>query len=196
MHMRSTITTLAAAVAVMLAGVWPVSSQSLGDLARKEEARRQAVKTPAKVYTNESLRAIAGDTIPTPPRPATVTEPPEGVTMPAPEATKSAPALPAASVQSDPPKNEAYWRKRITDARVQHDRNAVFLAALQSRINGLWADFTARDDPAQRAAIASERQRTLDELARLTAEQQDLEKQIAAIEEEARRAGVPPGWVR
>jgi hypothetical protein len=36
----------------------------------------------------------------------------------------------------------------------------------------------------------------LNELERLTKDQQDLDKRITAIEEEARRAGVPPGWLR
>lgn len=32
------------------------SAQSLGEVARKEEARRKDIKKPAKVYTNDSLR--------------------------------------------------------------------------------------------------------------------------------------------
>jgi hypothetical protein len=31
-------------------------SQSLGDVARKEEERRKAIKTPGKIYTNDDLR--------------------------------------------------------------------------------------------------------------------------------------------
>ena len=67
---------------------------------------------------------------------------------------------------------------------------------MQSRINALTADFTARDDPAQRAAIAGDRQKALDELARLKKAIVDGKKAIADLEEEARRASVPPGWLR
>ncbi len=70
------------------------------------------------------------------------------------------------------------------------------LEALQSRINGLLADFTARDDPAQRSVIAENRQKALDELARLQKEQAALEKAIEDIHEEARRLRIPPGWLR
>ncbi len=35
----------------------PATSQSLGDVARKEEERRKDEKAPAKVYTNRDLSA-------------------------------------------------------------------------------------------------------------------------------------------
>ncbi len=35
------------------------TAQSLAELARQEEARRKSVPVPAKVYTNESLRAVS-----------------------------------------------------------------------------------------------------------------------------------------
>jgi hypothetical protein len=67
---------------------------------------------------------------------------------------------------------------------------------LQNRIDSLWADFTARDDPAQRAVVFSDRQEAIDELAAIGAEVERLNEEIAEIEDEARRAGVPPGWLR
>ena len=184
-------------MAVLCAGARPASAQSLGDLARQEEARRKAIKVPVKVYTNDSLVPIPGETIPTPPGPSPVTPKPatDPSAKPGAEAPGAAGTTPA-TPESDPMKTPEYWRKRIGDARDQRDRNKVYLESLQSRINALWADFTARDDPAQRAVIGADRQRALNELERLTKDQQDLDKRITAIEEEARRAGVPPGWLR
>jgi hypothetical protein len=72
----------------------------------------------------------------------------------------------------------------------------VFIDALQSRVNGLTADFTARDDPSQRAAIAVDRERALAELSRLKTEIQQQDKAIGDAQEEGRRAGVPSGWLR
>jgi hypothetical protein len=72
----------------------------------------------------------------------------------------------------------------------------VFAEALQSRINALSADFAARDDPAQRAQIADDRQKALEELERVKTDIETSRKTVADIEEEARRAGVPPGWLR
>jgi hypothetical protein len=84
----------------------------------------------------------------------------------------------------------------MADARLQRDRNAFLMEAVQSRINALTADFTAWDDPYQRARIGEDRQRAIAELGRMTQEQAAIEKQIADIEEEARRANVPAGWIR
>jgi hypothetical protein len=72
----------------------------------------------------------------------------------------------------------------------------MFKDALQSRINALGADFTARDDPAQRATLAADRQKALGEFERVTKEIAAFEKELRDIEEEARKAGVPRGWVR
>ena len=73
---------------------------------------------------------------------------------------------------------------------------ADFAEALQSRINGLSADFTARDDPAQRAVVGADWQKSLDELERVKKEIQQHTKALADIQEEGRRAGVPAGWLR
>jgi hypothetical protein len=54
----------------------------------------------------------------------------------------------------------------------------------------------ARDDPAQRAVIAADRQKALAELERVKQEIGQHTKGIAAVQDEARRAGVPPGWLR
>ena len=67
--------------------------------------------------------------------------------------------------------------------------------ALQSKINALWADFTARDDPSQRAQLELERKRSLAEQERVKGEIETRKKAIADLEEEARKAGVPRGWI-
>ena len=84
----------------------------------------------------------------------------------------------------------------MTNAREDVRWNEMFRDALQSSINGMSADFAARDDPYQRAQIADNRQKALAELDRVTQEIEKGTKAIADIEEEARKAGVPPGWVR
>ena len=76
------------------------------------------------------------------------------------------------------------------------ERAKTFADAHQSRINGLSADFTARDDPAQRALVAKDRQKALTELDRVKKEIADHTKALADLQEEARRKGVPPGWLR
>ena len=48
----------------------------------------------------------------------------------------------------------------------------------------------------QQAQVNEDRQKTLQELERVKADVEVSKKQVADIEEEARKAGVPPGWLR
>ena len=176
---------------LLLASV--ASAQSLGAIAKKEEERRKDVKAPAKVYTNGDLRG--GDAVSSPPARtgqagATGTEQvpasPSGV---APKEEKPAAA-------DDAKKDEAYWKERLSKVRGDLDRSQTFAEALQSRINALTTDFAAREDPAQRAQIANDRQKALAELDRVKKEIDANTKAISGIQEEARKANVPAGWVR
>jgi hypothetical protein len=175
------------------------SAQSLADLAKREEARRKAIKAPAKVLTNEDLPSV-----PPPPPPAA---PAEGAaetgtasagsggtsaTAPSAAATDTA----AKTEPATPVRDEAYWRQRMSAARDNLNRLQTFQDALQTRINSLTTDFVNRDDPAQRQVISSDRQKALAELDRVKKEVQESQTSIAATEEEARRSNVPPGWLR
>jgi hypothetical protein len=75
-------------------------------------------------------------------------------------------------------------------------RDQDYADAMQTRINSLTTDFVNRDDPAQRAVIEANRNKSIAELARLTKSIQDDKKALADFLEEARRAGIPPGWLR
>jgi hypothetical protein len=176
------------AICLAAAMIAPASAQSLGDLAKQEEARRKAIKKPSKVLTVDSIRATA-------PTGAPASDP-----SPAPASTAGkaadAPADKKSKPEDDPKAKEASWRMRMQGARDALQRSEVFAQALQSRINGLTTDVTSRDDPAQRAAAATDRQKSLAELARVKDDMTKQTKAIADIQDEARKAGVPPGWVR
>jgi type IV secretory pathway VirB10-like protein len=179
------MTRLLIAAALVFIGLANVATaQSLGDVAKKEEQRRKTVKSSGKVYTNDQLKAD-----PTPSVPATSA----AGTTPAPAA--SAPA-PAPSDDSTDKGDEKTWRKRIADARDALQRSQAFADALQSQLNALSSDFVNRVDPAQRQQIANKRDSVLAELDRVKKEVAAQNKAISDIQEQARRAGVPAGWVR
>jgi hypothetical protein len=178
--MRPAIRVVVAVLAVACAA--PAFGQSLGDVAKKEEARRKQVNKAGKVYTNESLKA---------------SDRPEPSSSAAPGGSASTPSAPETPSESDSPKrDQKYWRDRMTTARDNLERSKAFEEALQSRINALTADFTSRDDPYQRQVVGQNRQKALAELDRVKSDIAKYQKEIVDIEEEARRAGVPPGWVR
>ena len=186
-----------AATLAVLAGV-AASAQTLADVARTEESRRKTIKEPSKVYTNDDLKrdVSGGET----PAPASTTKPAAtGDTAPSPAGAEA--KAPDAAGQKDAPANEpakdrAYWSDRMKQAQDQLDRSKMFLAALETRVNALNADFVNRDDPAQRAVVERDRQRAMAEMDRVRKDIAQQTKAIADIEEEARRAGVPAGWLR
>jgi hypothetical protein len=183
--MRSTV----AALIVLTAGV--AAAQSLAEVARQEEARRKTVAGTGKVYTNEALQPAP------PPSPGSVpaaTQAPASPAAPvAPGADSAKPSDPAADPALNP---EAQWKKRIADARDTLSRAQAFAEALQTRINVLSADFVNVDDPVKRGIVASDRDKALKELDRVKTEITAHQKMITQIQDEARKAGVPPGWVR
>jgi len=181
-HARSSVPALFALAAILLGPSAALAQQTptLGQIALKEQERRKALKTPTKVLTTQDLPKTA-----------------------APQTPASAPAVPTKDAAADAKaskteevKDEAWWRQRITQVREELRRNELFAEALQTRINSLTTDFTNRDDPYQRARIADDRQKAMAEMDRVRAEVDIQKKKIADIEEEARVAGVPPGWLR
>ncbi|MFL6280509.1 MAG: hypothetical protein ACJ731_10390 [Vicinamibacterales bacterium] len=176
---------IAAGMAFLLClrtGVALAQTPSLVELAQKEQERRKTLKgTAAKVYSDKDL-------------------PKSGTPAVASSAPATAPTVipdeKPAEAKSAEQKDEASWRARITQAREAQRRAEMFAQALQSRINGLTTDVVNRDDPYQRAKLADDRQKALAELQRVTGEIEQAKKDIADIEEEARKAGVPPGWLR
>jgi hypothetical protein len=174
----------------LVARVWAQQNPPLAEVARKEAERRKGIKETQKVITTKDLPESARK-----PRQAGS----EGAA--AAGGAEAGDAKPAEQKESkasggNGQKDEAYWHGRITQAQDNLRRGESFLAALQSQVNGLTTDFVNRDDPYQRAKIGEERQKALAEMERVKADIELAKKQIADTEEDARKAGVPPGWLR
>jgi hypothetical protein len=206
-HMKSSA--IAAGILLCVLATTPGLSAQLGSVAKKEAERRKTAPS-GKVYTNDSLS----------PAPEPSSAPATSGSDAAPAASSSSDtdksatdksttdksaadttdkAAPSKQVSADPAerkKEEAEWRERIKNAREALERAKSYADALQTKINSLNTDFVNRDDPVQRAAIAAERDKSLAEMDRLKKEIAEHTKKIAAIQQDARRAGAPPGWVR
>ena len=164
----------------MFVGVWYGPAANLGELARREAVRRQAVTASARAVTD-----------------ADIGPPPERAPKPAPAVD---PAVPDTTKPGEkpvePPKDEAWWRARMVAARAALERDKLLFDALQNRVSTLTRDVASRDDPAQRAVLINERIPALEELELMRKQVVADTEAIAAVEEDARRAGVPPGWIR
>ena len=185
---RLGIAVCAASLVLTLAG--SAVAQSLGEVAREEAARRKAAPA-GKVYTNADLPKAEA--------------PPAAGAAPAAQTAKTgdpgtadtgATAAKPGTKAEPTKKDEAYWRGKMKAEREAKARAESFAEALQSRINALSTDFANRDDPAQRNTIAVDRQKALDELARVRKEIAEHTKAIEDLQTEARREGVPAGWLR
>jgi len=206
-HMKSSA--IAAGILLCVLATTPGLSAQLGSVAKKEAERRKTAPS-GKVYTNDSLSPAPEPSS----APATSGSDAAPAASSSPDTDKSATdksttdksaadttekAAPSKQVSADPAerkKEEAEWRERIKNEREALERAKSYADALQTKINSLNTDFVNRDDPVQRAAIAAERDKSLAEMDRLKKEIAERTKKIAAIQQDARRAGAPPGWVR
>ena len=179
------------AAVVVLSVTLPIAAPAaaqppLAEVARAEQARRASISEKSRVYTNADLTETRRLTTSAAARPA-----PDSVTDEAGGTPAEDTAAPAVEER-----DETWWRERITAARDARRRAELVAAALQNRVDGLWAEFTARDDPAARAGLERDRLAALAELEQTRGELDRLDEEIASIQEEARRAGAPPGWLR
>src|SRR5580698_9091596 len=113
----------------------PLFGQSLADIARQEEARRKALRDPAKVITNRDLL------------------PPPIVSAQPPDAAKDAAAAKpsdAKEAPKEPPKDQAYWAGRAKGLQGQLDGDQTLAGTLQAQLDGLTLAFLAGGDPEQR----------------------------------------------
>ncbi len=174
---------MVAALLMMVVAVWNAPPATLGEAAIREAVRRQKMAPSAVTLTNESLG-------PAPP----------AVTIPLPEvpvAADAGTAAPPAGTDAKPEvRDAAWWGARMTAARETLARDRLLADALQGRVASLTSEIAGRDDPAQRAQLMTARQQALDELERTKKQIDAGVLAITAIEDEARKAGVPPAWIR
>ncbi len=168
------------ALMCMLQSAMPLGAQSLAGVAAAETARRKAQTRPAKVYTNDDLSGtLQGSGTSSAPAPASPT-----------------PAAAAKTDAVDEKKTEAYWKGRVTALQQSLVRIKVLIEAMQSRINALNAQALSADDPGRQATLQADLTTAASEMARLKQESEKQNKDLIAIQEEARKANIPPGWLR
>lgn len=193
--------TAALLVATAHVAIAQSTPQTLAQIAAAEEARRKNAKKATKVYTNSTLTPDPNSASPGAPTvpganasPSNLT--PDNATPAAPIAGATPGVTPGGTAAPVNPNDQKFWADRMAKARQDLSRAQIFADSLQSRINGLTTEYVNRDDPAQRAQVERTKNESLAELERVKKELEQYRKAITAIEDEARKAGIPSGWLR
>jgi hypothetical protein len=179
--------TVPAIVLLIVAALRGAGGGTLAEAALYEQVRRALTPAATRSLTMSDLPAAASRPQPIEPE-AKLPDPAVKVVDPS--------AKPAEPEPKVPELTEAEWRAKITGARSDLERDQVLAEAMQGRVNGLMTEAQNRDDPAQRADLLKQRTRAVAELDRLTSQISKDKLAIEAIEEDARRKGIPSGWIR
>lgn len=166
----------------------PTTSDPVADAARKARAEQKTAPKPKKVFTNDDIPSAVP---PAPPAAA--------------DAAKKTDGQPQADDISgkkeldpeDDPKQEAYWRKR---SRTLHAK----LSAAEQELDVLQRELSKDEvqyypDP-QKALMQQYNRSDINEkhakVDAKKAEVETLKQQVADLEDNVRKAGGDPGWVR
>jgi hypothetical protein len=169
---------------------------NLADISRREAVRRQLTPHASRSLTDLDVQSMPSRPLPTVPALQASGEAAAGAgDAKAEKETKDKDVKEGAKKESET-HDETYWRDRIDSSRKALERDRLLVDSLQSRVNALTADWSARDDPAQRADLWAQRGRTLEELEKMKQQVLDDQKNIDNVQEDGRREGVPPAWIR
>lgn len=162
--------------------------------AKREKARRAKVKSE-KTFTNKDIEdfkaknkdteaVVEGENQGEQTGEQTEAEPAEGeTTEPQAEENKG--------------NDEKYWKDRYTDVADNLKEAEERLQNLQEEMNGLRiAYYAEQDGVAGRPKINSEIEKQFDEIEAAKKQVEESKQALENLEEEARKAGAPPGWVR
>jgi hypothetical protein len=164
----------------------PQDPASAAEAARRSKAEKDKPRA-RRVYTDEDMSSLTG--------PVSVVG--EEKSKPAPPDEKNSSAkLPATGEPKPVKRDEAYWRGRAQALHQQMDAVDKQIADLQEEIKK-YGNGGASADPRiplySDVIYMNDRRSRLKDLEKKKA---DLEKQMDQLQDEARKAGVDPGWVR
>lgn len=186
-HRRTVSSLKSIAVFCLLAGLFSltVSAQDLASLARKEKARRAKLASPGKVLTESDVTAQSGAV-----SQASSETPAAGVPQPEPSPSPV-----------DPAAQKALWKGKAQAARDEVTKAEDALAQLELELATFRSDLTqVPADEAQDPLRLQKREARIAEMQKAVVGQKSAvasaKAALAAFEDEARRAGVPPGWLR
>lgn len=185
--------------AVALFGAPLASAQNLGEAAAREQKKREerkkkgATAPDGRVYTEEDLRPGSLSAEPKPSPSAKATPTPAATPTPTP-----APAADLAAEEAERSAEKASWQARADQVRQDIASADAEVKRLEARVEGLRNDRGASNamDPFRLQTIQAELASATSDLEAARNKAAAARQRQDALEDEARRAGVPPGWLR
>jgi len=154
----------------------------------KQEKERRAKTHATKTLTNQDIEEVRKK------QPITGIETSEEQTQPAEEAEQ---AGKGEKGKEESTNTEEYWRQRKQQVDQQLNDAQTKVEQLQSEINQLSTAFYAEGDGVgQRPVIKQEWDERLKALDDAKRDLQSAQQQSEGLEDEARKAGALPGWLR
>ena len=176
-------------VVLAILGWLSAPPKTLGEAAQREAIRRQIVGKPKAALTNIGQPAE----IPLVPPAAPPAGDEQGAAA---SGDKTSDKAGADKASPEKVKDEKYWRERVATANDRLKRDQMMGEALQTRANSLRRDSVNMDDQTKQRQAREALQSTLDEITRNQKQIEEDRKAIQEIEVDARKAGVPAGWIR
>ena len=180
----------------MFLGGTVAAEQSLGDAAAREQKKREERKkkgaaSDGRVFTEEDLRPGSLSAEPKPSPAAKATPQPSATPTPAPDVD-----LAAEEAARDAAKES--WAARADQARQGIAAADTEVRQLEARVEALRNDRGAANamDPFRLQTLEVDLASATAALEAARARAAKARQQLADLEDEARRAGVPPGWLR
>ncbi len=170
---------------VFLVSVCIAEDSPLVAAAKREKERRAKIaaeKAETKSFTNQDIEEFKAKN---PTAESTSEEPGVEGEQPAPDAT-------AAGEQND---DEAIWKEKAAAAQEKIKAAEEKVNKTQDDIDALWRYQTAVDDGQQQQKAVGERSERMTDLETAKKELEEAKKAEEELQEEARKEGVPPGWV-
>jgi hypothetical protein len=184
--------------------------RSLAEASRAEKTRRQkeGKRPQIAVITDKNLADYAAKgevtvATPAPPTAGSAAAKPADAGGAAPKAGETAATTTAdtpsttAADGAGGPRDESYWRTRARDIRQRWHQAADEVTALEKESADLRWKFYAEDDAYYRdQQIKPQWDRVLDDLRRARQDVRSYQRELADFQDEGRRAGALPGWLR
>jgi hypothetical protein len=97
---------------------------------------------------------------------------------------------------ADDSRSPAFWKKQQADLQGRIGELKESIVSEQSQLNKLWSDFYIKSIPAEQDAIKAQIGNLTNQIEQKKIFLSQAETELAELFEKARKAGVPPGWLR